>query len=229
MFQCARSQVEQLPGGCSCSKTHCLKRYCECFSQGFLCNQNCLCTAAKTPPHTTPTARTQFAAFALGSRIEATRSPWITSSTFQSKRLTAGASGLACGVPLLKNKVPAKVLPVLLCRRLVYGKLRVCRVQKRERGKEASVGAHISAIFHDVTAFRMAFACLNVVDLSAAAPIGFTNKHLISLDVTAERAKNLSYASFMMMCFLQYASLALFHADDLQRFTLGGSGCRLVQ
>lgn len=54
MFQCARSQVEQHKGGCSCSKTHCLKRYCECFSQGFLCNQNCLCTDCKnTPAHDT--------------------------------------------------------------------------------------------------------------------------------------------------------------------------------
>lgn len=54
MFQCARSQVEQHKGGCSCSKTHCLKRYCECFSQGFLCNQNCVCTRCKnTPAHDT--------------------------------------------------------------------------------------------------------------------------------------------------------------------------------
>jgi len=54
MFQCARSQVEQHKGGCCCSKTHCLKRYCECFSQGFLCNQNCSCTGCKnTPAHDT--------------------------------------------------------------------------------------------------------------------------------------------------------------------------------
>lgn len=30
-------------GGCSCKKTNCLKMYCECYSTGKVCTENCGC------------------------------------------------------------------------------------------------------------------------------------------------------------------------------------------
>ena len=33
--------------GCTCKKTYCLKMYCECFSQGKLCGDDCACHNCK--------------------------------------------------------------------------------------------------------------------------------------------------------------------------------------
>jgi protein lin-54 len=33
--------------GCKCSKINCLKLYCECFSKGQTCNENCICIGCK--------------------------------------------------------------------------------------------------------------------------------------------------------------------------------------
>lgn len=29
--------------GCSCQKSHCKKKYCDCFAQGLKCTRNCIC------------------------------------------------------------------------------------------------------------------------------------------------------------------------------------------
>ena len=34
-------------GGCTCKKTFCLKMYCECFSTGKSCGDDCGCTNCK--------------------------------------------------------------------------------------------------------------------------------------------------------------------------------------
>ncbi len=33
--------------GCTCKKSNCLKKYCECFNAGVFCTQNCKCDACK--------------------------------------------------------------------------------------------------------------------------------------------------------------------------------------
>lgn len=33
--------------GCSCKKSRCLKKYCECFQAGIPCNFNCKCQSCK--------------------------------------------------------------------------------------------------------------------------------------------------------------------------------------
>eukprot|EP00041_Stephanoeca_diplocostata_P014928 m.282551 g.282551 ORF g.282551 m.282551 type:complete len:168 (+) comp19854_c0_seq2:1124-1627(+) len=33
--------------GCNCVKTHCLKRYCECFQAGMVCSSACACVGCK--------------------------------------------------------------------------------------------------------------------------------------------------------------------------------------
>lgn len=35
--------VKKKKTGCTCSKTNCLKRYCECFSAGKMCTPECAC------------------------------------------------------------------------------------------------------------------------------------------------------------------------------------------
>lgn len=37
------SSARKRKTGCTCTKTNCLKRYCECFSSGKLCGQDCGC------------------------------------------------------------------------------------------------------------------------------------------------------------------------------------------
>ncbi|KAL7444648.1 hypothetical protein ACHAXM_009569 [Skeletonema potamos] len=34
-------------GSCTCTKTHCLKLYCECFSGGKYCNDDCVCASCR--------------------------------------------------------------------------------------------------------------------------------------------------------------------------------------
>jgi hypothetical protein len=36
--------------GCTCKKTFCLKMYCECFSQGKQCGEDCACLSCKNAP-----------------------------------------------------------------------------------------------------------------------------------------------------------------------------------
>jgi hypothetical protein len=33
--------------GCRCKRSHCLKKYCECFQAGILCGENCKCHECK--------------------------------------------------------------------------------------------------------------------------------------------------------------------------------------
>ncbi len=35
--------IKRKKGGCTCKKTKCLKMYCECFSSGKLCGEDCNC------------------------------------------------------------------------------------------------------------------------------------------------------------------------------------------
>ena len=37
------SSIKKKKGGCTCKKTKCLKMYCECFSSGRQCTDNCNC------------------------------------------------------------------------------------------------------------------------------------------------------------------------------------------
>jgi hypothetical protein len=33
--------------GCSCSKSRCIKKYCECYTQGIKCTRKCVCVDCK--------------------------------------------------------------------------------------------------------------------------------------------------------------------------------------
>ena len=35
--------VEEMSRGCRCIKSHCLKKYCECFQQSRVCDDRCQC------------------------------------------------------------------------------------------------------------------------------------------------------------------------------------------
>lgn len=37
------SDTKKRKGGCTCKKTNCLKRYCECFNSGKICTPECAC------------------------------------------------------------------------------------------------------------------------------------------------------------------------------------------
>lgn len=46
-FQTKISDKEQHVTGCHCKNSHCLKKYCECFTGGALCGVNCKCQSCK--------------------------------------------------------------------------------------------------------------------------------------------------------------------------------------
>jgi hypothetical protein len=46
-FQTKISDKEVHVSGCHCKNSHCLKKYCECFTGGALCSNNCKCQSCK--------------------------------------------------------------------------------------------------------------------------------------------------------------------------------------
>lgn len=46
-FQTKISDKDQHVTGCHCKNSHCLKKYCECFTGGALCGVNCKCQSCK--------------------------------------------------------------------------------------------------------------------------------------------------------------------------------------
>lgn len=48
--QTAANSAKKRRVGCTCKKTFCLKMYCECFSTGKICGDDCACTGCKNTP-----------------------------------------------------------------------------------------------------------------------------------------------------------------------------------
>ena len=61
-FDCASSNSDQTLKACRCSRSKCLKGYCDCFNAGRYCNEFCKCLGCcnKCDNHTSTKSKSHF-------------------------------------------------------------------------------------------------------------------------------------------------------------------------